>query len=233
MLAPLPQCFLLEPSPSWAVREKRGYWLPIPNITQTMENSRKRAKTRCREGDQGPAHGLGELQRSPELPAASPCRQTLLAQTLPSATETRKRGERPPRQPLSTPAPISRAGTSRAAAGLSPPLPGWGAVLVLPLARLSAWKSPARAKRTQHSFQEGDCTHLGLPPAWPHCPLALSRSLPYLPATPPAKQQLPGDHSLAQRHRKSFSRVTQDASKQKSKAPSLQARGSTSNSLQG
>lgn len=183
MLALLPQCFLLEPSPSWAVREKRGYWLPIPNITQTMENSRKRAKTRCREGDQGPAHGLGELQRSPELPAASPCRQTLLAQTLPSATETRKRGERPPRQPLSTPAPISRAGTSRAAAGLSPPLPGWGAVLVLPLARLSAWKSPARAKRTQHSFQEGDCTHLGLPPAWPHCPLALSRSLPYLPAT--------------------------------------------------
>lgn len=28
--------FLLEPSPSWAIREKRGYWLPIPNITQTL-----------------------------------------------------------------------------------------------------------------------------------------------------------------------------------------------------
>jgi len=41
VLAPLPLCFLLEPSPSWAVREKRGYWLPIPNIIQTMENSRK------------------------------------------------------------------------------------------------------------------------------------------------------------------------------------------------
>lgn len=72
-LAPLPLCFLLEPSPSWAVCEKRGYWLPIPNITQTMENSRKQAKTRCREGDQGPAHRLGELQRSPGLSAASPC----------------------------------------------------------------------------------------------------------------------------------------------------------------
>lgn len=32
-LAPLLLCFLLEPSPSWAVREKRGYWLLIPNIT--------------------------------------------------------------------------------------------------------------------------------------------------------------------------------------------------------
>lgn len=41
VLAPLPLCFLLEPSPSWAVHEKRGYWLLIPNITQTMENSRK------------------------------------------------------------------------------------------------------------------------------------------------------------------------------------------------
>lgn len=28
--------FLLEPSPSWAIREKRGYWLPIPNITQML-----------------------------------------------------------------------------------------------------------------------------------------------------------------------------------------------------
>lgn len=51
--------FLLEPSPSWAVREKRGYWLLIPNITQTLENSRKRAKTRCREGDRGPARQTG------------------------------------------------------------------------------------------------------------------------------------------------------------------------------
>lgn len=33
--------FLLEPSPSWAVREKRGYWLQIPNINQTLENSRR------------------------------------------------------------------------------------------------------------------------------------------------------------------------------------------------
>lgn len=44
---------------------------------------------------------------------------------------------------------------------------------------------------------------------------SLSRSLPCLPAMPPAKQQLPGDHSLAQRHR-NF------ASKRKNKAPSLQ-----------
>lgn len=75
VLAPLPPCFLLEPSLSWAVREKWGYWLPIPNITQTMENSRKRAKTRCREGDQGPARRLGELQRIsllPNPPCANP-----------------------------------------------------------------------------------------------------------------------------------------------------------------
>lgn len=32
-------------------------------------------------GDQGPAHGLGELQRSPGLSAASPCCQILLVQT--------------------------------------------------------------------------------------------------------------------------------------------------------
>lgn len=172
MLALLPLCFLTEPSPSWAVREKWGSWLLIPNITQTMENSRKQAKARCWKGDQGPARGLGELQRSAELSTASSCCQTVLVQTLPVPWKV-PRGESILQ--VSHQAPISRAATTGAPAGLIPlSLAGASCqrevVLVLPPARL-ALENPQLVQSRLSTGSKNGNTQLGLLPSWPHRPL--------------------------------------------------------------
>lgn len=41
--------------PAGLVMRNGGSWQPIPNITQTIEHSRKQAKMRCWERDRGPA----------------------------------------------------------------------------------------------------------------------------------------------------------------------------------